>query len=335
MFKLETIKFNKDFFMMGLALVAIAITIFLFVNNGSSTAKSIAQKSVDYLNKSILKDSGQTASLTGYSEESGVIKINIKVGANTFESYATRDGKLLFPQALSMDSTKPTPPPPPTSQNTNPQKQNPNNLAKVDSPLLEAYVVSRCPFGLQMMRAMDNAIANAPALANYIKIRYIGSLVNGDGTSMHGQEEWKQNLREICIREEQPDKFWPYIACDMRQTGQETSCLTSEKVDVAKLNSCVSDKNRGLAYAKKDFDLSAKNNITGSPTLMLNGAQVSEFDFGGRTSDAIKEIICASSKNQENFCSKKLNTDQAATSFSLTYAGAGTSANNSTNCSVK
>jgi hypothetical protein len=31
---------------------------------------------------------------------------------------------------------------------------------------------------------------------------------NGKIASMHGDEEAKENLRQICIREEQKDKYW-------------------------------------------------------------------------------------------------------------------------------
>ena len=37
--------------------------------------------------------------------------------------------------------------------------------------------------------------------------------------------------------------------------GDSPSCQASTGVDTAKLNACVSDPSRGLAYAQKDFDL--------------------------------------------------------------------------------
>ena len=93
----------------------------------------------------------------------------------------------------------------------------------------------------------------------------------------------------------------------------------------------MTDKNRGLAYAQKDFDLNTKYNIQGSPTLVLNNQVASEFDFGGRTSEAVKTLICAGSKNEAKDCSKKLNTADAATSFSVAYAGTGGSGNSGSN----
>ena len=65
--------------------------------------------------------------------------------------------------------------------------------------------------------------------------------------------------------------------------GDSKTCQASTGVDSAKLSACISDTSRGLAYAKADFALATKYNVQGSPTLILNGTEASEFDFGGRS----------------------------------------------------
>jgi len=82
------------------------------------------------------------------------------------------------------------------------------NTTKSNKPLLDAFVVSRCPFGLQMQRIMDEMVNKLPQSKDYLKVRYIGSVANGTITSMHGNEEAQENLRQICIREEQPELYW-------------------------------------------------------------------------------------------------------------------------------
>ena len=195
-----------------------------------------------------------------------------------------------------------------------------------------------------MQRALADAIKNIPSLASSIVVRYIGN-VDSNGKiidSMHGPEEGAENLRQICIRQEQLAKYWSYVSCYMQKTtataasgmplGDSPSCQASTGVDAAKLAACVADPSRGLAYAQKDFTEGTKYNVQGSPTLILDGATIDETSFGGRTSDAMKTIICDASKSQPGFCSTKLNTAEAATSFNTTYALAsgGTTANN--NC---
>lgn len=191
-----------------------------------------------------------------------------------------------------------------------------------------------------MQRAMADAIKSVPQLAQYLTVRYIGSVSGSTLSSMHGPEEGAENLRQICIRQEQPTKYWNYVSCYMQKTvataasgmplGDSTSCQASTGIDTSKLASCVADPTRGLAYAAADFAEDTKYGVTGSPTVVLDGAQASEFSFGGRDSDAVKEMVCdAFSGSKPSFCSQTLNTAQAATSFSLTYADASGAASSS------
>ena len=105
----------------------------------------------------------------------------------------------------------------------------------------------------------------------------------------------------------------------MKAGGTEVVCEKSTGVNSEKLAACVSDPARGVAYAKKDFDGQNKYNIRGSPTIILNGAQVSESKYGGRSSDGVKAMVCAAFNSQPGFCSTQLNTAQATASFSAAY----------------
>jgi hypothetical protein len=315
-----------------IAIIAIVITGGLIYANSNSSFtmptifgmsdSQIGQKAIDYINNNQL--SSTPASLGSVSRESGLVKIKIKIGTSEFDSYATRDGKLLFPQVFDMSGAESN------SENSDSTATSSQTLEeaeaavnKSDSPMLEAYIVARCPYGLQMQRAIADAVINMPDLAQYVKILYMGSVSGNTITSMHGDEEAKENLRQICIREEQPAKYWNYVSCQMKAAGTENSCATSTGVDVAKLNACVSDTSRGVAYAQKDFDLNTKYNITGSPTLVLNGAVIDESPFGGRSSNGVKTMVCAGFNSKAGFCSTELNTAGAAVSFSEDYADAG------------
>jgi hypothetical protein len=85
---------------------------------------------------------------------------------------------------------------------------------------------------------------------------------------------------------------------------------------------------RGLAYAQSDFDLANKYGVQGSPTLILNEQEVSEYDFGGRTSEAVKSLLCCGFSQKPDTCSTKLSETSAASSFSATYEGTGSSNSN-------
>lgn len=270
-----------------------------------------AQIAIDYINKNLLRK-GMTASLANVTEENGLYKFHLKVGGKEFDSYVTRNGKLLFIQGIDLEKA------PEAAKQPKQKKLTCKDIQKVEKPKLEAFVVSRCPYGLQMQRVLNEIVKNIPSLADDIRVEYIGKLENGKITSMHGDQEAQENLRQICLREEEGDKYWKYIDCHIKK-GEVDSCLTEANVDKGKLNSCLSDSSRGLKYAKEDFDLQNKYKVTGSPTLILNGQKVSEFDFGGRTAQAVKTLLCCGFKTKAEVCSQKLSEDQAATGFSETY----------------
>jgi hypothetical protein len=302
------------------AILYFSPTTFSGLNVWSFGDKKTAESTISYINDNQLASS--PASLVSFSRESGVLKIKIKIGETEFDSYVTTDGKLLFPQAIEMIKSEEK------TENTV-SATSCDELTKSDSPMLEAYVVAMCPYGLQMQRAMADAVQRVPELANYIKARYIGSVSGNTIVSMHGGEEATENLRQICIREEQSDKYWNYISCFIK-AGDASGCQSSTGVDSAKLSSCISDTSRGVAYASEDFDLAESFGVSGSPTLILGDAKLDESGFGGRSSDAVKSIICCASNNQPDFCSQTLNTASAAAGYSVDYSSGNST--NTANC---
>ncbi len=335
-------KDSKNIVLIGIAVVAVIVVVVLvYVNpsDGSSlqnsfqnifgtSSQKIGEETVKYINDKGLSPQGPV-SLVSVSEESGMVKIKIKIGSNEFDSYITKDGKFLFPSApIDMSAADEGS----SANNNNTDSTASTSITKNDSPLLEVFVVSRCPYGLQIQRAVADAVKNIPELAQYIKVEYIGAVSGNKITAMHGDAEATENLRQICIREEQSAKFHDYVACQMK-TGDIAGCQTSIGIDSAKLNSCVSTASKGIAYAQKDFDQSNNYGVQGSPTIFLNGTKISESDFGGRSSGGVKSMVCAGFNNQPEFCSTKLNTVAAAVGFSETY-GSSSATNNSanTNC---
>jgi len=246
--------------------------------------------------------------------------------AQEYTSYISKDGNLLFTSGIDVKAMNEE-----LSTTTTTKKMSCDELEKADKPTLTAFVVANCPFGLQMQRLYNKALTELPELSSNLDIKYIGNVENGKITAMHGDEEAQENLRQICIRDEQPEKYYPYVSCYMKAEGQSSSCLTSVGVDQVSLGGCTADANRGLKYAKADFDTANKFGVTGSPTLILNNKEtVSEFDFGGRVADAIKQIICCGATTKSAYCEKTLSKDEVASSFSETEMS--TTAGDSASC---
>ena len=283
-----------------------------FLGLSFNSGQKAAQKALDFINANMLQ--GQTASLENVKTVSGVYEFKLKIGEQEYTSYVTKDGKILFTSGVEISPVTSTP----TTTKAAAVKQTCADLTKNEAPVLEAFVVAKCPYGLQMQRILSEVVKSIPEVAKYMKVEYIGEVSGNKVTSMHGDEEAQENLRQVCIREEQANKYWDYIACHIKK-GDVDSCLTNAKIDKTILATCMKDTNKGLAYIQKDFERSNKFNATGSPTLILNEKDVSEFDFGGRTAEAVKTVLCCGFNNQPSFCSQKLTTEQAASSFSETY----------------
>lgn len=326
--------FSKNILLL-ISLVIFLVAIFLLKNNlnlGVLTGKGDLEKFrtqiIPEAVKKVVNNPSTKFTIGNVKDSNGVYEFELSLGtgaqAQKYTSYITKDGKMLFASGIKLDvlgeKTQNTEPSPTTEK-----KLTCNDLTKAEIPVLTGFIVAKCPYGLQMQRLFKKTIDELSQISNNLVIRYLGSVENGKITSMHGDEEAQENLKQICIREEQKDKYWNYVSCYM-QEGKSDECLKTAFVDADLLSSCLSDPNKGLKYAKADFDLANKFNVTSSPTLLLNNNQkVSEFDFGGRIPNAIKEIVGCSYKTRPEAFKKDLSKDEVASSFSQTVAGSTTS----------
>lgn len=301
------------------------------VNKGKTQVLSIqqaAEKAISYVDQSLASQGAtNTATLTGATDtESNVYQISFKISEQEYDAWVSKDGKYLFPAAYDLTENLNNASNSESNTSTDEsQEATCESLKKTDRPLLEAFVVSKCPYGLQMQRVLYEIVKNLPSLAENIKVEYIGAIENNKITSMHGDAEAQENLRQICIREEQADKYWDYVGCYIKK-GETDNCLTSTNVNKTKLNTCMTDTTKGLEYAKADFVSQNKYNISGSPTLITNEENLNkpnkpiEFVFGGRTAEAVKTLICCEFKEELSVCSQSLTTDSAASGFSEQYS---------------
>ncbi|MDR0462628.1 MAG: hypothetical protein LBG64_00155 [Pseudomonadales bacterium] len=185
------------------------------------------------------------------------------------------------------------------------------DVTMADIGQVDVFVDTACPFGLQMIRAATMGVNELPALGNNVTLRYI-NVVGGD----------EENMRQLCIREEQPNVFWQYAACYIL-AGDTEGCLATTGVNVATLNSCVEDANRGQAFVQIDAEMAFMHGVTGTPSTIINNADsANEGAFGGRSADALRQMVCCSSENEPEFCATPISTDQAIPSFGEQAMGA-------------
>ena len=234
-----------------------------------------------------------------------------------FISYITKGGKIFFVSGYMMEDLQAEMDANGGSMSSGEATLTCESVPKAAAPELTAYIVADCPYGTQMQSVMADAIATAPEIASNFNVRYFFDQITADGltvTAMHGDAEAKENLRQICIREEQPTAFWDYVSC-YAAGGATATCQTQTGINTANIEACMTSPSRGIAYGIEDNELAMAHMVSGSPTLVINDeTQISEFDFGGRNAESLKSIVCCSADGAFPFCTTAMSVDAAGVS---------------------
>ncbi len=203
-------------------------------------------------------------------------------------------------------------------------------VPKSDKPEVELFVMSYCPYGLQMEKAFLPVMDLLQKKAD-LSIKFVYY-------AMHGLPELQENTRQYCLETEQPDKFIPYMQCFVNK-DDSSGCLSLVKANQSKLNACViaTDKKYGTIEKYNDKttwlggnypvypihqDLNDKYGVQGSPSLVINGVESS----AARTPEAIKEAVCAAFNNPPAECEQSLSNSAPSAGFG-TASGSGSATN--------
>ncbi|OGH93955.1 MAG: hypothetical protein A2538_03775 [Candidatus Magasanikbacteria bacterium RIFOXYD2_FULL_41_14] len=206
----------------------------------------------------------------------------------------------------------------------------PANIPKTAKPVVELFVMSYCPYGLQMQKAYLAAWKLLGSKAD-MSVKYVDY-------AMHGKKEVDENTRQYCIGKDQPTKLIAYLEC-FSGKDDYVACLKEAGVNESKVSSCVAstDKQFGITAKYDDqsswlsgrypiypvhADLNEKYGVQGSPTLIINGVEAQV----GRTSEAVKQAICAGFENAPAECSQTLTNVNFDSGFGWTTGSGATAA---------
>lgn len=80
--------------------------LYLYQNQSQAvlSTREAGTKAINFINQTIEED--VTASLMNISEESGVYKIHLQIGDREYDSYMTKNGRLLFSSAFVLEEQK-------------------------------------------------------------------------------------------------------------------------------------------------------------------------------------------------------------------------------------
>jgi hypothetical protein len=298
-----------------LAVILIALVVFKGFGGGVS-GTSASQNLISYI-ASLGKGE---ATLVNVTEDSGMYLVNVNYQGQAIPVYVSLDGKFLIPDRIPLSTaTK-------TTATSNTGTQQPTNVPKNDKPLVELFVMSYCPYGTQAEKGML-PVANLLKDKIDFKIRFVYY-------AMHPtQGEVQENLRQYCIQRDQKAKFNDYLKCFLT-AGDSPGCLTSTGINTASLKTCtdeidakysitanLNDKTKWLSGQFPMFNIDKEDNtkysIQSSPTLVINGVQVS----AGRDSVSILKAVCGAFNNAPSECSTQLDATTPGPGFGWDSAG--------------
>jgi protein-disulfide isomerase len=273
-------------------------TLVLIIPQKNQKAGNIlADKAIAQINK-ILTPFGKTAQLISFQEESQGYKVNFKIDDKEYSVFMTKDGKYLFPIEANLMAQE-------ESQTTTQSQNATQNPEKRERPDVKLFVMSYCPFGIQMEKAILPVWKLLKDKADF-GIYFVDYI-------MHGKKEMEENLRQYCIQKEEKEKYLKYLECFVKD-GNSENCLKEAKIDKNKLENCekLTDKEFKISenFTETGFppfnvhkDLNEKYGVKGSPTLVINDKVV---EVSERSAEKVKEAICNAFSNPPKECQEKL-----------------------------
>lgn len=296
------------------------------------TAATIDKTKIEkFLNSNFLAQQGLSAKVTGveaYNSYLSTVTVSIMNGTTELQSglvfYATNDAGTLVMggQVYGTNETLPTA----TDTNTNaaPAAQ---PAPKTDTPVAKGFVMAYCPYGLQFLKAYIPVIE---LLGNTTDVQ-----VGFVSYAMHGKSEIEANSYIYCVQKDSKAKLASYLRCFV-ESGNYTACLAAVGIDANQAASCVNaldtqygitalynNQSTWLSGYYPQYPVEASENaqfgVQGSPTFVLNGAVATVQ----RTSESIKQAICASFNTPPAECNTTLSATAEAAGLGAVGSSAG------------
>jgi hypothetical protein len=253
------------------------------------------------------------------TKEGHLYTVNVSVNDQETPLYVTLDGKKMIIQGqgmLDLDQA------PAVKEAQAPEKTEAD--VKSDVPVVDLFVMSYCPYGLQMERGVVPAIE---ALGSKIKF----NLKFVDYT-LHGPKEIVENVNQYCVQKVAPAKLGGYLKCfwaDSKTAAAgtlATSCMKTLGINATQIATCVKATNEQFKPTEKAMGLDAaeavKFGVQGSPTLVVNGTTVAS----GRDSASVLKAICSGFTTAPKECEKVLSATSPAAGFTDEALAGGASA---------
>jgi len=188
---------------------------------------------------------------------------------------------------------------------------------KADKVKMDLYVMSFCPYGIQMENTVWPVKQVLKGDLNVVP-HFIVDISGTTVDSLHGEVEVAEDKRQACIYHEKgEDAWWSYVSQFNSKIAEKSGCsqdmnctngvaseiLASLKISEADIDACAASK--ALDYLKADNALTTSKGVTGSPTVYLND----KMQYSGeRTPAGIQSAVCNLFNKAPASCGTSQNT---------------------------
>ena len=152
-----------------------------------------------------------------------------------------------------------------------------SRIARMGKPVLELFVMSYCPYGVQ---AEEKIIPIVKKFGDQIgfKLQFIAREKEKFSaqeitpfTSLHGYPEVAENIRQLLIAQEYPDKYLNYILCRGKKLDKSwEDCAKKLGIDVAKIQALF-DAPAAAQLFRENIARAEALGIKASPTILVDG----------------------------------------------------------------
>ena len=295
-------------------------------------SEKITSKIENFINKNLMKGNGSIIVTEKAIEEHGLYKVMIDTGdGRVFASYLTKDEKILLFEGIDIEEVE--------AKNAENSSEAPipatTNLPKNDKPKVEVFVMSHCPHGTQIEKGILPVVKTLGDKIDF-ELKFCNY-------AMHNKKELDEQLRQHCIKTEEPAKFISYLQCFL-EADKSDECVEKSNINTSKLNACVSDTDKKYKVTEDFNDKStwktdrngnpafpvfnvykednAKYGVGGSPTLVINEVTANS----ARDSKSLLATICSAFETAPEECTTELSSAQPAPGFGFATTTTGDSA---------
>ena len=154
-----------------------------------------------------------------------------------------------------------------------------SRIARMGKPTLELFVMSYCPYGVQAEEKLIPIVKEFGDKIDF-KLQFIAQEKEESSAqdispfkSLHGYPEVAENIRQLLISREYPDRYLDYILCRGKKLDKSwEKCAEKLGIDVAKIQRLFDSPEAGQLF-QENIKRAAELDIKASPTILVDNHQ--------------------------------------------------------------